>query len=303
MKTIAFTKMHGTGNDYVYLDFLTGTPAPASGLTPDDIPMLCPVLSPRHVSVGADGVVGICPAEDPQADARMRMFNADGSESSMCGNAIRCVGKFLYDRGIVKKERMVIETLSGLKTLTLTVEDGVCTRVAVDMGYAVTEPEKIPLLYDGGAFPMIGRACSIGGYLCRTTAVSMGNPHCILFTNDNDFLPDDPYEIDLAEVGPRFENGAQFPERVNTEFVRVLGERELQMRVWERGSGETYACGTGACAAAVAAVLCGYCKPNVPILVRLRGGGLTITVGDDLRVTMEGDAVTVYDGVYYWKES
>ena len=133
MKTIAFTKMHGTGNDYIYLNFLTGASA-LPGLTPDDIPALCPVLSPRHRSVGADGGVGICPPEDASADAKMRMFNADGSESPMCGNAIRCVGKFLYDRGIVKKEHMVIETLSGPKTLTLTAENGVCTRVSADMG-------------------------------------------------------------------------------------------------------------------------------------------------------------------------
>lgn len=301
MKKIAFTKMHGTGNDYVYLNFMTGSPAP--GLTPDDIPSLCPVLSPRHISVGADGMVGICPADDPQADAKMRMFNADGSESNMCGNAIRCVGKFLYDRGIVKKERMVIETLSGRKTLTLTVDGEVCTRVSVDMGHAVTEPAEIPLIYDGGTSPMIGRICSIGGYLCRATAVSMGNPHCVLFTNDNAFLPDDPSEIDLAAIGPRFENDVQFPKRVNTEFVRVLGEKELQMRVWERGSGETYACGTGTCAAAAAAVLCGHCKVNEPITVHLRGGDLTITVGEDLHVTMEGDAVTVYDGEFFWEES
>ena len=302
MKTIAFTKMHGTGNDYIYLNFLTGASA-LPGLTPDDIPALCPVLSPRHRSVGADGVVGICPPEDASADAKMRMFNADGSESPMCGNAIRCVGKFLYDRGIVKKEHMVIETLSGPKTLTLTAENGVCTRVSADMGYAVTEPADIPLVYGGKTEPMIGRICEIGGYLCRATALSMGNPHCVLFTNDNDFLPDDPYEIDLETIGPRFENDAQFPERVNTEFVRVLGENELQMRVWERGSGETYACGTGTCAAAAAAVLCGYCRADEPVTVHLRGGDLTITVSGDRRVTMEGGAVTVYDGVYYREKS
>jgi len=297
MKPLTFTKMHGAGNDYIYLDFLTGSPAAA--LTPDDIPALCPVLSPRHTSVGADGVVGICPPDDARADAKMRMFNADGSESKMCGNAIRCVGKFLYDRGIVKKERMVIETLSGRKTLVLTVRDGVCVRVSADMGYAVTDPAELPLVYGGGASPMIGRECRIGGYLCTATAVSMGNPHCVLFTDANAFLPDDPDGIDLAALGPRFENDPQFPERVNTEFVRAVGENELKMRVWERGSGETFACGTGTCAAAAAAVLCGYCRANEPITVHLRGGDLVITVTDDLHVTMEGGAVTVYDGVYY----
>ena len=295
MRPLSFTKMHGTGNDYIYLDFLTGSPAP--GLTPDDIPALCPVLSPRHTSVGSDGMVGICPSDDPRADALMRMFNTDGSESAMCGNAIRCVGKFLYDRGIVKKEHMVIETLSGLKTLTLTVENGICTRVAVDMGYAATEPERVPVL--GFDAPVVGRICRIGGYLCRATAVSMGNPHCVLFTNDNGFLPDDPAEIDLETIGPRIENDPQFPGRVNAEFVRVIGKNALEMRVWERGSGETYACGTGTCASAAAAVLCGYCKPGEPVLVHLRGGDLTITVGENLRVTMEGGAVTVYDGTFY----
>jgi len=299
MKPLAFTKMHGTGNDYIYLDFFTGSPAP--GLTPDDIPALCPVLSPRHTSVGADGMVGICPPDDPRTDAMMRMFNADGSESAMCGNAIRCVGKFLYDRGIVRKERMVIGTRSGRKTLVLTVENGVCTRVAVDMGFAVTEPERVPVL--GFDSPVTGRECGIGGHPCRATVLSMGNPHCVLFTDDNDFLPDDPENIDLAALGPAFENDPHFPERVNTEFVRVVGENELRMRVWERGSGETYACGTGTCASAAAAVLCGYCRPDEPVLVHLRGGDLTVTVGSDLRVTLEGGAVTVYDGVYYMEES
>lgn len=288
MNTLAFTKMHGTGNDYIYLDFLSGSPSP--GLTPDDIPALCPVLSPRHISVGSDGMVGICPPDDSRADAFMRMFNADGSESAMCGNAIRCVAKFLYDRGIVKKERMVIETRAGLKELRLTVENGVCTRVSVDMGIAEIRPEKVPVIgYDA---PVIGRNCILGGQNCRATMLSMGNPHCVIFT-------DDPDALDLAEIGSRIETDPQFPERVNVEFIRVLGKTELQMRVWERGTGETYACGTGTCATAAAAVLCGHCPYDEPITVHLRGGDLTITVSRDLRVTMEGGAVTVYDGVYY----
>ena len=288
MNTLAFTKMHGTGNDYIYLDFLSGSPSP--GLTPDDIPVLCPALSPRHTSVGSDGMVGICPPDDSRADALMRMFNADGSESAMCGNAIRCVAKFLYDRGIVKKERMVIETRAGLKELRLTVENGVCTRVSVDMGIAEIRPEKVPVIgYDA---PVIGRNCILGGQNCRATMLSMGNPHCVIFT-------DDPDALELAEIGSRIENDPQFPERVNVEFVRVLGKTELQMRVWERGTGETYACGTGTCATAAAAVLCGHCPYDEPITVHLRGGDLTITVSRDLCVTMEGGAVTVYDGVYY----
>ena len=288
MKPLSFTKMHGTGNDYIYLDFLSGTPSP--GLTPDDIPALCPVMSPRHFSVGADGMVGICPAGDPENDARMRMFNADGSESAMCGNAIRCVAKYLYDRGIVNKETMRIETGAGVKKLALTVENGVCTRVCADMGIAETDPAKVPVIgYDA---PVIGRDCVLGGEKYRAVMLSMGNPHCVIFT-------DDPDAVDLEEIGPRIENDPQFPERVNAEFVRVLGRNELQMRVWERGSGETYACGTGTCASAAAAVLCGYCPYGEPVTVHLRGGDLVITVTDDLRVTMEGGASTVYDGVYY----
>ncbi len=286
MKPLTFTKMHGTGNDYIYLDFLSGSPSP--GLTPDGIPALCPVLSPRHTSVGADGMVGICPADDPSADARMRMFNADGSESAMCGNAIRCVAKYLYDRGIVKKETMMIETGAGLKTLSLTVENGVCVRVCVDMGTAETDPAKVPVIgYDA---PVIGRDCVLGGQNFRAVMLSMGNPHCVIFTED-------PDAVNLADVGFRIENDPQFPERTNVEFVRVIGKNELAMRVWERGSGETYACGTGTCAAAAAAVLCGHSPDGEPVTVHLRGGDLTITVEENLRVTMEGDAVTVYDGV------
>ncbi len=298
MKKIAFTKMHGIGNDYIYFNYMNQT-APAKGLTPDDTPDLAVEMSRRHFSVGADGIVCICPADDPAADAKMRMFNADGSEGKMCGNAIRCVGKFLYDRGIIKKDKIVIETLSGLKYLTLTIRDDICEGASVDMGYAVTEPAKIPLIYDGGDRPMIGHSCIIGGYLCKATAVSMGNPHCVIFTNDTDSLPDDPYEIDLEKIGPGFENDPMFPERVNAEFVQATGENTLNMRVWERGSGETYACGTGACASAAAAVLCGYCKANEPITVHLRGGDLVITISDDMRVTMEGSATLVYDGVSY----
>lgn len=287
MKPLAFTKMHGTGNDYIYLDFLSGSPSP--GLTPDDIPALCPVLSPRHTSVGSDGMVGICKPDDSRADALMRMFNADGSESAMCGNAIRCVAKFLYDRGIVKKECMVIETRAGLKELRLTVENGVCTRVSVDMGIAEIHPDKVPVI--GYDTPVIGRDCLLGRRNYRATMLSMGNPHCVIFT-------DDPDTLDLEDIGPRIEHDPQFPERVNVEFVRILGKNELQMRVWERGSGETYACGTGTCATAAAAVLCGHCPYDEPITVHLRGGDLTITVSRDLRITMEGGAVTVYDGVW-----
>ena len=284
MNTLAFTKMHGTGNDYIYLDFLSGSPSP--GLTPDDIPALCPVLSPRHTSVGSDGMVGICTPDDSRADAFMRMFNADGSESAMCGNAIRCVAKFLYDRGIVKKERMVIETRAGLKELRLTVENGVCTRVSVDMGIAEIRPEKVPVIgYDA---PVIGRNCILGGQNCRATMLSMGNPHCVIFT-------DDPDALDLAEIGSRIENDPQFPERVNVEFVRVLGKTELQMRVWERGTGETYACGSGACAAVVAAVINGHCPIDTDITVKLKGGELIVRYTGE-SVLMRGDAHTVFEG-------
>ncbi len=287
MSDIHFTKMHGCANDYIYLDCIR-TPVP------ENISELARKMSRRHFSVGADGIVCICRPDDPANDAKMRMFNADGSEGKMCGNAIRCVGKFLCDRGLVSSRSVRIETLSGTKTLTLLTDGRRCTGAIVMMGRAVIDCPSIPVLYSEPA--MISAPLTAGGREYRVTAVSMGNPHAVVFSNES------PDTLDLERIGPEFEHHPIFPERVNTEFVRVLDPCTLEMRVWERGSGETYACGTGACAAAAAAVLNGLCRYETPIEVRLVGGTLKITVSRDLGITMEGPACEVYSGVYHTDE-
>lgn len=278
---IEFTKMHGCGNDYIYVDCTKSELAEPGRISA--------AMSPRHHSVGADGLVMICASE--VADFKMRMFNLDGSEGSMCGNAIRCVGKYVRDRGMTEKDEIDIETKSGIKHLSLTLENGKVASVTVDMGAARTEPDALPMKTSG---PMIDAPVTIGGSEYRITAVSMGNPHSVIFC-------DDPDSLDLERTGPDFENFELFPDRVNTEFVRVEGENSIYMRVWERGSGETYACGTGACAAAVACVLNGVCSAGVPIKVRLVGGTLTIVVRDDMKVFMTGPATEVYEGVYEYE--
>ncbi len=275
-----FCKMHGAGNDYIYFDcFEEPLEDPAS---------VSVKLSDRHRSVGGDGVVLILPCEG--ADARMRMFNADGSEGKMCGNAIRCVGKFLHDVKGIKKEQYTIATNSGVKTLTLTKtgENGEALSFRVDMGKPVFLPEKIPALFSGER--VVGHPFIVDGETYRVTCLSMGNPHCVVFCPDPDALP-------LDRIGPKFENHPAFPERVNTEFVGVTRTNELKMRVWERGSGETFACGTGACAAAVASVLNGFCEENAEILIRLRGGDLTV------RYTGETVFMTGPAAIAFWGEA
>jgi diaminopimelate epimerase len=273
---LSFTKMQGCGNDYLYFDcFEQALPDPAA---------LARRLSDRHFGVGGDGIITIGPSD--VADAQMRIFNADGSEGRMCGNGIRCVGKYLYDAGRVRQSRLSVETLSGVKTLDLHLEDGKVCAVTVDMGPYGLAPGCIPVNLPGDS--VVGRAVDVAGGSYILTCVSMGNPHCVVFVPDVTTVP-------LEDVGPRFEHSPLFPERVNTEFVQVLGPQELRMRVWERGSGETWACGTGACAAAVAAVLNGHCQDNQPIVVHLVGGDLTIVVTPDT-VRMTGEAVRVFDG-------
>ncbi len=279
MERIEFTKMHGIGNDYIYINCFEKELENPGKLSIE--------MSKRHFSVGADGIVMICRSEI--ADAKMRMFNADGSEGKMCGNAIRCVGKYLYDNGMTDKTKLDIETLSGIKRLDLNVENGKVESVKVDMGKASLVPSDIPVLTDKERF--VDEPLTICDKEYRLTAVSMGNPHVVTYL-------DDIKSLDLENIGPHFENCPRFPERVNTEFVRMIDEKTLDMRVWERGSGETYACGTGACATVVASVVNGICKKNTPVTVRLIGGELTITVLDDMRVIMEGTATKVYDGVY-----
>ena len=274
--TKTFYKMHGIGNDYIYFDCFDWFPA--------DPCAVAKKLSDRHFSVGGDGVVYICPSD--AADAKMRMFNADGSEGKMCGNAIRCIGKFLYEIKGMKKDVLTMETLSGIKTLVLTVEDGAVVSVRVDMGAAELRPAHIPASFSGER--AVNVPLEVGGKEYRVTCVSMGNPHCVTFV-------DDPYTLDLEKIGPMFEHDGHFPERVNTEFVRVDGKNELTMRVWERGSGETWACGTGACATAVAACLMGYCDENTDIQLHLRGGDLVIRVTPQA-VYMTGPAAFAFKG-------
>ncbi len=268
--------MHGIGNDYIYFDcFEEDLPDPEK---------ISEKLSDRHFSVGGDGIVLILKSE--VADAKMRMFNADGSEGKMCGNAIRCVGKFLYEVKDLKKETLTVETLSGIKTLKLSVRNGAVDRVTVDMGMPELVPDRIPALFEGErvvSLPLI-----VGEKTYRVTSLSMGNPHCVVFGGD-------PDAIELEKLGPLFEHHPAFPARVNTEFVQVLGRNVLKMRVWERGSGETLACGTGACAAAVAGVLNGYCDKNAQIAVKLKGGQLLIRVGDE-GVFMTGPAAFAFIG-------
>ncbi len=274
---LSFTKMEGAGNDYIYFNcFDQHIEDPAA---------LSIALSDRHFGVGGDGIVLICPSN--QADARMRMFNADGSEGRMCGNAIRCVGKYLYENGVVPRREMAIETLSGLRRLKLQAEEGVVTGVTVDMGPALLDPAQIPVNLPGPE--VVGRPVQIGGREYAVTCLSMGNPHCAVF------WPEDLERLDIGKIGPLFERNPLFPQGVNAEFVRILGENHIQMRVWERGSGETLACGTGACAAAVASVLAGHCQKGADIAVDLLGGRLTIR-WDDQTVWMTGPARTVFQG-------
>ena len=276
MGTLRFTKMHGCGNDYVYINCFEETV--------EDPAALAVRLSDRHKGIGGDGVILICPSD--KADAQMRMFNLDGSEGKMCGNGIRCVAKYVFDHGIARKEELKIETLSGVKTCLIHEENGEAVSVTVDMGEAILRPGEIPVALPGDC--VIHQNVEVAGGIYEITCVSMGNPHCVIFGEDPDGL-------ELSEIGPRFEHDPLFPQGVNTEFIQVLDGHTLKMRVWERGSGETMACGTGACASAVAAVLCGYCPMGEDILVRLRGGDLTIRYEQD-RVWMTGEAVTVFQG-------
>ncbi len=272
-----FTKMHGTGNDYVYVNvFEEQIPNPEK---------LSVQISDRHFGIGSDGLILIAPSE--VADCRMRMYNADGSEGAMCGNGIRCVAKYAYEHGIVTDTHITVETKSGIKTLELTVEDGFVTYVQVNMGEAILKPSDIPVAAGGENF--IARPLVVDGREYKATCVSMGNPHCVIFTEGID-------DLDLEKIGPKFENHELFPDRINTEFVEVIDEHTIRMRVWERGSGETISCGTGTCAATVASVLNGYCKRGEEVEVQIRGGRLYDTYLESGEVLMKGPATTVFEG-------
>ncbi len=279
---INFTKMHGCGNDYIYINCFDNTISNPN--------MLAIKMSERHFSVGSDGVVLI--ERSKVADAKMRMFNADGSEGKMCGNAIRCIGKYLYDNQLVLKKEISIETLSGIKHLKLTVENGLVSKVSVDMGNASFFPQSIPTTLD---HPMINEKCIVNKQDYNITAVSMGNPHAVIYM-------DNISNIDLEKKGHFFENNPIFPERVNTEFVKVIDKNHLKMRVWERGSGETYACGTGACAVVASSCINGICNHNETVYVELIGGILEIICDNNYRITMTGPAKKVYDGVYEYED-
>lgn len=272
-----FTKMQGIGNDYVYVNCFEETVA--------DPERVSEIISDRHFGIGADGLVLIMPSD--KADFRMRMFNADGSEGNMCGNATRCIGKFVYDNHLTDKTNITLETRSGIKKLTLYPENGKVKTVLVDMGKAVLKPADIPMNVSGDTF--INKPITVDGKEVFITAVSMGNPHAVTYVDDVDSL-------ELEKIGPSFENHPLFPERVNTEFIKILYESTMQMRVWERGSGETWACGTGACAATAASVLNGYFPHDKEITVKLRGGDLFITYKSDGTVLMRGPAETVFTG-------
>ena len=272
-----FTKMQGIGNDYIYVNCFEEKV--------DDPERVSQIVSDRHFGIGGDGLVLIMPSE--KADFRMRMFNADGSEGNMCGNATRCIGKFVYDNRLTDKTEITLETKSGIKYLTLYPENGKVKTVLVNMGKAVLTPADIPMKAEGESF--INKPIEVLGSEVYITAVSMGNPHAVTYV-------DDVMSLDLEKIGPAFENHPIFPERVNTEFIKVLDSHTIQMRVWERGSGETWACGTGACAAAVASVKNGYFKNGEEITVKLRGGDLFITYNTDGTVLMRGAAETVFTG-------
>lgn len=272
-----FSKMHGIGNDYIYVNCFEEKV--------DEPEKVSVVLSDRHKGIGSDGLVLIMPSEI--ADFRMRIFNADGSEAMMCGNATRCIGKYVYDMGLTDKTEVTLETNSGIKYLKLFLSDGKVDMVTVDMGKAILVPRDIPVDSDLESF--VSQPLEVGGKEYKVTCVSMGNPHAVIFTEGIDSL-------ELEKIGPLFENHKLFPNRINTEFVEVIDSHTLKMRVWERGSGETFACGTGTCATVIAAVLNGICPKDEEVLVHLRGGDLRIIWKNDGTVLMTGPAEYVFEG-------
>ena len=272
------TKMHGCGNDYVYVNLFEETIA--------DPAQLSIAVSDRHFGIGSDGLITIGPSD--VADFRMRIYNADGSEAEMCGNGIRCVAKYVYDHELTSQTTITVETGAGIKTLDLLVENGKVTQVTVDMGEPILAPEEIPVVAEGTR--VVDEPILVDGKEWRMTCVSMGNPHAVVFV-------DDVANLELEKYGPDFENHTRFPKRTNTEFVQVHSRTEASMRVWERGSAETWACGTGTCASVMACILNGYTDNKV--LVHLRGGDLVIEYNpDNNHIYMTGPATEVFQGVY-----
>ena len=276
-----FTKMQGLGNDYVYVNCCKEKI--------DNPPEVAKIVSDRHFGIGSDGLIMINPSK--VADFEMEMYNADGSRGEMCGNGIRCVAKYVYDYGLTDKTHISVETLGGIKYLDLTVKDGKVALVRVDMGEPELDPEKIPIImkgYSDETDRVLNAQIKVDGKEYHMTGVSMGNPHDVVYI-------DDVQGLDIEKIGPKFENHERFPQRINTEFARVIDRKTVEMRVWERGSGETLACGTGACAVAVASILNGYTEREVEI--RLLGGNLQIEWNEeDNHVYMTGPATVVFDG-------
>lgn len=273
-----FTKMHGIGNDYVYVNCFEETV--------NDPSAAARFVSDRHFGIGSDGLILVKPSD--VADCEMDMYNLDGSQGAMCGNGIRCVAKFAYDYGIVRRKNISVATKSGIKYLDLTVKNGKVSSVKVNMGSPILNAKTIPVVSDKEQ--VINEPLNVDGTTYHITAVSMGNPHAVVYMDEID-------NLDIARTGPLFENHIYFPDRINTEFVKVIDRRTLQMRVWERGSGETLACGTGACAVAVASTLNGLVDEDVPITVKLLGGDLEILWNrQENLVYMTGPATTVFEG-------
>ena len=273
-----FTKMQGAGNDYVYVNgFVEQIENPDK---------LAVAISDRHFGIGSDGLVLILPSET--CDFRMRMFNSDGSESEMCGNATRCIGKFVYEKGLTDKTELTLETLAGVKRLTLNLANGKVDSVRVDMGEPILAPKQIPINLDETS--VVNYPIALESRKVNITAVSMGNPHAVIFMDSLE-------ELDIQKSGPKVEHHPLFPRRTNTEFAQIISPTHIKMRVWERGAGETLACGTGACATAVAAVLNG--KTERKVTLELLGGNLEIEWSEaDNHVYMTGPAVTVFEGDY-----
>lgn len=279
---LKFTKMHGLGNDYVYMD--------AINQNIENRSELAKFVSDRHFGIGSDGLILICPSK--VADFKMQMFNSDGTEAEMCGNGIRCVGKFVYDKELTNKETIKIETLAGIKTLVMTIEDKKVKTARVDMGEPILEPEKIPVISKEN--PVKDLKLKAEDEEFQFTCVSMGNPHAVTFINQ------DVNKFDICKYGKVLEIDKVFPKKANIEFINVIDDETLKMRVWERGAGETLACGTGACASAVAAILNGYTSRKVK--VHLLGGDLSIEWNkNNNHVYMTGPATTVFDGEIEWK--
>lgn len=275
-----FTKMHGCGNDYIYVD------GEKEKIAADSKAQLVRRLSDRHFGIGGDGVIFINPSKE--ADFEMEMYNMDGSRAEMCGNGIRCVAKFVYDKGLTEKTSISVISAGKVKYLELSVEDGKVSTVKVNMGSPVLKASDIPVIADNGEKPVIAEDIEVDGKNYKMTCVSMGNPHAVIFV-------DDVAGLKLEEIGPKFETHQRFPKKVNTEFVKVIDRDTVEMRVWERGTGETLACGTGACATAVACILNGL--TNDTVTVKLLGGSLQIRWDKEADlVYMTGPASTVFEG-------